>query len=170
MHQVGNRLSVVCMCYNVDMVICDGVAIHRNTMPLHGPSQPLSILVPLLDKLEKETPVMTTVREVVGISFYQMSRGPWHPSIVQTKEFLTSHIMHANRPSKRANRPHFSRRDPDSLGFPWRSHPQKVRQPVGERALALRRGWFSARMLSSVEDAKLLDLAGEVARELEGKK
>jgi hypothetical protein len=33
--------------------------------------------------------------------------------------------------------------------------------------MAFQRGWFSARMISSVEDAKLLDLAGEVARDLE---
>jgi len=41
---------------------------------------------------------------------------------------------------------------------------------LGERVIAVQRGWFSARMMPSLEDAKLLDLAGEVARELEGKK
>lgn len=54
-------------------------------------------------------------------------------------------------------------------------HPQEkpalmTQQIRGERDNAFNRGWFSANYMMDVEDAKLLDLAGEVARELEGKK
>ena len=42
--------------------------------------------------------------------------------------------------------------------------PKQIR---GERDNAFNRGWFSAYYMLSVEDAKLLDLAGEVAKELE---
>jgi len=43
-------------------------------------------------------------------------------------------------------------------------------EPEGKRLTAINRGFFVARFLQSEEDAKLLDLADEVAWELEGKK
>jgi hypothetical protein len=47
---------------------------------------------------------------------------------------------------------------------------QRIERYAKERDLAINRAAFRVRFMPAVEDAKLLDLAGEVARELEGKK
>jgi hypothetical protein len=44
---------------------------------------------------------------------------------------------------------------------------KRVAGYLDERERALARGWFMPRYVQAGEDARLLDLAGEVARELE---
>jgi hypothetical protein len=51
--------------------------------------------------------------------------------------------------------------------YPQEKPGRMTQQIRGERDNTFNRGWFSATYMLAVEDAKLLDLAGEVARELE---
>jgi len=47
---------------------------------------------------------------------------------------------------------------------------QRIERYVKERDAAINRAAFRVRFMPSEEDARVLDLAGEVARALEGKK
>ena len=73
MHHLGNRISVMRVGHNMDMVASDAVGIHGNTVPVYRRSQPLAIRLPFLSELEEKTSIMTAMCQVVRVPLQQIS-------------------------------------------------------------------------------------------------
>lgn len=72
-HHLGNRISVMRVGHDMDMIAGNAVGIHGNTVPVYRRAQPLAILLTLLSELEEKASIMTAMCQVVRIPLQKIS-------------------------------------------------------------------------------------------------
>jgi hypothetical protein len=72
-HHLRNRISVMRVGHDMDMIFSDAVGIHGNTVPVYRRSQPFAIRLPFLPEFEEKTSIMTAMCQVVRVPLQKIS-------------------------------------------------------------------------------------------------
>jgi hypothetical protein len=71
-HQSADRFSTVGMHDKVNMITRQAITVNRHPVPADSFTQPFTIRIPITGKPQQKLPVMTPVRQMVGVAFYQI--------------------------------------------------------------------------------------------------